>query len=88
MSDPGLTRQQEALGERRFNEFIARHGMVDAMLIALVMSLSVAKSYEYSDEYLAGLMADADDVVFAAQELRDWVAQVAEDWRAQRTELR
>jgi hypothetical protein len=75
------------VGRQRMEEWFQRCGDLQANFTFMMMSIGVARSAGYSDEYIAALKQDADDVVEAAALLQDFVREMANDWKAQREEV-
>lgn len=76
----------ESLGEARFTRFWTGHSEVNAMLLALTMSVTFASSQGYSDEMLAVIEVDAQDLIDSATKHAAACKELANHWRAQRQE--
>lgn len=83
---PAVDAQRAALGQRRLNEHFEHHASVQFMLLMLNTTISSAPGADYSDEALACMKQDAEDLRAATDAYAKWVGQLADDWRAQRSE--
>jgi alcohol dehydrogenase class IV len=81
-----LDAQRRSLGERRLGEFIQHHGMVNAELLALTMSINTAAQVGYCDEVLHAIRTDAMDLVQAANRMAKFARELTDHWKAQRGE--
>lgn len=83
---PILGAQLAALGERRMYEHYEHHASVQFALLMMATTTAGVPAAGYSDEALACMKQDATDLRLAANAYSEWVAQLADDWRAQRSE--
>lgn len=83
---PIFNAQRAALGKRRLNEHFEHHASVQFMLLMLTTTISSTPGADYSDEALACMKQDAEDLRVATDAYAKWVGQLADDWRAQRSE--
>lgn len=75
---------RQRIGAERMERMIRALGALDVNVHLLVMAIGFAKDQGYSDEYLATLRTDADDVVKAALDLQQVVVRTTDAWEAQR----
>lgn len=79
-----LTALGEQLGRERVERFVQGQATLQAMALFLVMAVTTAPRTGYSDEALAILISDAEDLRNAAGEWADGCVELAEVWRRQR----
>lgn len=74
----------EQLGSERFERFYKGHAMVNAELLAITLSVSMAKGAGYSDEVLNAIEIDANDLEKAAKQHAAACRRLAREWRTQK----
>lgn len=80
-----ITRRQ--LGAQRLEGFVQAQAQVQATLFFACLTVMATPATRYSSEAIEQMKNDADEVVQAAAEFREFVVQLAERWEAQREEL-
>ncbi len=75
---------RESIGRQRLHEFMVHHGMLQGELLTLTMSILGAPPKGYSDEVLAAIVTDANDLRLRAREFCDWSEALVDEWRRQR----
>lgn len=72
------------LGLTRLQDFIDANGMLAGNQMALTLSMGFAASVGYSDEALAQIEKDCDDLVQSANDLAGLAWRIRGEWREQR----
>lgn len=83
---PIFAAQHAALGQRRMDEHYNHHAAVQFNMLILTTTIASVPAAGYSDVALACMKQDAKDLRVAASAYAEWVEQLADDWRAQRSE--
>ena len=80
---PILGYQMARLGADRMTEFIEAHGMLQAMALFLVMSVTTVPQVGYGKEALDILRRDADDLRQAGERFATMVERLANEWESE-----
>jgi hypothetical protein len=72
------------LGRERFERFVNGHAKVNAELLFCTLSVCMSPQAGYSDDALAAMVQDANDLERAAKQHAAGVRRLAKEWRTQR----
>lgn len=74
----------EQLGRERFERFWTGHAEITANLLALTLSVAMAKGADYGDAVLAAIEQDCTDLEKAAKKHAAMCRRLSREWRTQK----
>lgn len=76
--------RRRAVGRARLERFITHQAMTQMECLSLTLSVATAPGAGYSDRTLEAILADADDLVAAAEAWATSCRALVSEWREQR----